>query len=719
MEYYVIKKNGVLQDWNTEKIIKAIKKAAERTAPLTDEEEAEVVALVENTVFSRSDNTIPVAQLHNIVIDSLKEVREDVAKSYSEYRTIRKMWTDMMGNINKKVSSLLFLGDKQNANADSSLSSTIGCLMADYLSEELWKKQFLNKSEAQAIEDGYIKVHDMVKRLYMIFNCCLFDVSNLLKDGFESANTWYNEPKTLEKAMVVIADIVTMAASQQYGGFTLPEVDKILSPYAEKSYRKYYDEIFNDYKSLGISEDKAKEAADKKAEERVINEMYQGAQGWEYKFNTVASSRGDYPFVTVTFGLQTDRWGKAISKALLETRMGGQGKTGHKKPVLFPKLVFLYDENLHGKGKELEDLFEVGIKCSSKTMYPDWLSMSGEGYIASMYKEYKKVISPMGCRAFLSPYWEKGGQKKADENDKPIFTGRFNIGVVSLNLPMIYQKASLEGKDFYTVLDYYLNMIRAIHKRTYDYIGEMPASRDPLAFCEGGLYGGNLGYTQKIKENPKILDAATASFGITALNELEQLHHEKSLVEDGSFSLEVMKYINDKINEFKEEDHHLYAVYGTPAESLCGLQVKQFRTAYGIIKNVSDREYVTNSFHCHVTENISPIQKQDLEGRFWELFNGGKIQYVRYNLNYNYDAMKSLLRRAMKKGFYEGVNLALSFCDDCGHSAIDLGDVCPCCGSKNLTKIDRMNGYLAYSRVKGETRLNSSKMAEIAERKSM
>ena len=170
--------------------------------------------------------------------------------------------------------------------------------------------------------------------------------------------------------------------------------------------------------------------------------------------------------------------------------------------------------------------------------------------------------------------------------------------------------------------------------------------------------------------------------------------------------------------QFKEEDQKLYAIYGTPAENLCGLQVEQFRKKYGMIENVSDREYVSNSFHCHVAENITPIQKQDLENRFWHLFNGGKIQYVKYPISYNVKAIKALIRRAMKLGFYEGVNLALSYCDDCGHEELNM-EICPNCGSHNLTKIDRMNGYLSYSRVKGDTRLNQAKMAEIAERKSM
>lgn len=172
--------------------------------------------------------------------------------------------------------------------------------------------------------------------------------------------------------------------------------------------------------------------------------------------------------------------------------------------------------------------------------------------------------------------------------------------------------------------------------------------------------------------------------------------------------MDVLKYINDKVNEFKEEDGWLYAIYGTPAESLCGLQIEQFRKMYGVIENVSDRPYVSNSFHCHVTEDITPIQKQDLEGRFWDLCNGGKIQYVRYPIDYNKDAIRTLVRRAMDKGFYEGVNLSLAYCDDCGHQELEM-DVCPVCGSTNLTKIDRMNGYLSYSRVHGDTRLNSAK----------
>lgn len=490
-------------------------------------------------------------------------------------------------------------------------------------------------------------------------------------------------------------------------GFTIPSVDLLLEPYAELSYKKYIQK----YVELGLDKDKAKEIALKE----IQRDFEQGFQGWEYKFNSVSSSRGDYPFITVTTGTGTGRFAKMASITMLNVRKNGQGKDGYKKPVLFPKIVFLYDKNLHGEGKPLEDVFEAGIECSSKTMYPDWLSLTGEGYVASIYKKYGKIVSPMGCRAFLSPWFERGGIEPADDNDKPIFVGRFNVGAVSLNLPMILARARKESKDFYEILDYYLNMIRKIHIRTYEYLGEMKASTNPLAYCQGGFLGGHLKPDDKIKP---ILKSATASFGITALNELQELYNGKSLVEDGQFAIDVMKYINDKVIQFKHEDGNLYAIYGTPAESLCGLQVKQFRNKYGIVENVSDREYVSNSFHCHVTENITPIQKQDLEKRFWDLFNGGKIQYVRYPIEYNIEAIRTLVKRAMELGFYEGVNLSLAYCDDCGHEELEM-DVCPVCGSSNLTKIDRMNGYLSYSRVKGDTRLNSAKMAEIKDRISM
>ncbi len=705
--FKVIKKDGTKEDFNVQKVVVAVNKSAYRALITFTEEELNFICqFVEEKVESMGIAEVKIAQMHNIVEGALEKVNPVVAKSYRDYRNYKQDFVQMLDEVYKKSQSIMYIGDKENSNTDSALVSTKRSLIFNQLNKELYQKFFMTTEEIQACRDGYLYVHDMSARRDTM-NCCLFDVENVLRGGFEMGNLWYNEPKTLDVAFDVIGDIVLSAASQQYGGFTVPSVEKILEPYAEKSYVKYKEK----YISLGLSGERAEEETMKD----IARDFEQGVQGWEYKFNSVSSSRGDYPFITMTFGTGTGKFAKMASTAMLEVRRKGQGKAGCRKPVLFPKLVFLYDENLHGPGKELEDVFEIGIECSRKTMYPDWLSLTGKGYISSMYKQYGEIISPMGCRAFLSPWYVKGGMNPADGTDRPVFVGRFNIGVVSLHLPMILAKSRQESRDFYEVLDYYLELIRQLHIRTYAYLGEMRASTNPLAYCEGGFYGGHLGIHDKIKP---LLKTATASFGITAFNELQQLYNGKSLVEDGQFAIEVLEHINEKINEFKKADGNLYAIYATPAENLCGLQVKQFRKKYGIVENVSDREYVSNSFHCHVTEDITPIQKQDLEYRFWELSNGGKIQYVKYPIDYNKEAVKTLVRRAMDMGFYEGVNLSLSYCDDCGHQELEM-DVCPKCGSRNLTKIERMNGYLSYSRVKGDTRLNDAKMAEIKERRSM
>lgn len=722
----VIKKDGTLQEYNEQKIIDAVNKSAQRALyTFTPEDYVKICQAVTNELLADDydNDEIPVLHIHSVVENVLLELYPSVGQCYQQYRNYKLDFVDMMNEVYTKSQGIRYVGDVSNANTDSTMVSTQRSLIYGQLNKELYKKFFLNKEELQAVNDGYIYIHDMKDRLDGI-NCCLMDISNILSGGFEMGNIWYNEPKTLDVVFDVIADVVMSGASQQYGGFTIPRVDTILSPYAEKSYKKYYEEYFDTLydieKTDGVFVDCLSNVSFEKnaheyAMKKVRRDFEQGFQSWEMAFNSVGSSRGDYPFIAVSFGVGTSTFEVMASEIALKTRMGGQGKEGFKKPVLFPKLTFLYDENLHGKGKEFEWLFDVAIDCSSKSMYPDFLSLTGEGYIPSMYKKYGKVVSLMGCRASLSPWYKQGGMKPLNDDDEPIFEGRFNMGAISLHLPMILAKAQQENQDFYEILNYYLELIRNLHKRTYNFLGEKKASTNPIGFMQGGFLGGTLQADEKIKP---LLAPMTMSFGITALNELQELYNGKSLVEDGQFAIEVMEYINNKVNEFKEEDKILYAIYGTPAESLCGLQVEQFRKKYGIVEHVSDRPYVSNSFHCHVTEQISPIQKQDLEERFWNLFNGGKIQYCRYPISYNKEAIKTLVRRAMDKGFYEGINLSLAYCESCGYEQLDM-DVCPKCGSGLITKIDRMNGYLGYTRVHGKSRYNEAKVLEIKDRVSM
>lgn len=562
----IVKKDGTREPFDGNKIIIAVGKSASRIlVKFTKEEERAIVDHVESEIKKRGLKEVPIAMMHSMVEAALVSINEEVAKSYRDYRNYKQSFVHMMDDVYTKSQSIRYIGDKENANTDSALVATKRSLIFNELNKNLYRKFFMNREELQACKQGYIYVHDQSARLDTI-NCCLCNVGAVMKGGFEMGNVWYNEPKTLDTAFDVMGDVILSTAAQQYGGFTVPEVDKIMGPYAEKSFEKYkkeYLDLMSDVLNPAFAESLI-DKAEAYAMEKVQREMEQGYQGIEYKLNTVGSSRGDYPFVTFSFGLGTGKFEKMCAKTILNVHREGQGKKGFKRPVLFPKLVFLYDKNIHGEGKECNDVFEAGIQCSASTMYPDWLSMSGEGYISTMYQKYGTAISPMGCRAFLSPWYERGGMEPADENDKPIFVGRCNLGVVSLHLPMILAKARRESRDFYDVLDYYLEMIRGLHKRTYDYLGELRASVNPIMFCEGGLYGGHLKPNEKIR---KLLPPMTMSYGITALNELQELYNGKSLVEDNQFTLEVMKHINEKLAEYKKEDHILYAVYGTPGSS--------------------------------------------------------------------------------------------------------------------------------------------------------
>lgn len=549
-------------------------------------------------------------------------------------------------------------------------------------------------------------------------NCCIFDMKNLITGGFFMGNLDYQEPKSLDVAFDLIGDVTLNAAASQYGGFTIPEIDKLFAPYAEKSYQLY----IKDYLAIkGVTSfddlsEEDKKSADEFATNKVRREFEQGFQSWEMKFNSVASSRGDYPFTAITFGLGTGKWETMASSIAMKVRKNGQGKEGFKHPVLFPKLSFFYDEELHGEGKELEWLFDEAIECSMKTMYPDFISLSGDGYAPSIYRKYGVAISRMGCRAQTSPWFIRGGMEPADENDKPVYEGRFNMGAISLHFSMIAAKAKKEDKDFFEVLKYYLDMVRGIHIRTVEFLSHKKAGINPLGFCQGGFYGGHFHPDEEIGLD--FLKPMTISFGVIGLNEASVFVTGKSIHEDNSWAIKVMKYINEYADTYKKEDGILYAVYGTPGESLVATQALQFKKKYGVIKNVSDREYVTNSFHCHVSADITPIEKQNIEYPMFHLCNGGNIGYGRLRSNYNFDAFKAITKRAMNLGFYWGNNQQLNFCEHCGKEFIDA-DVCPHCGSSSLTRITRMSGYLSYESIRGKTMYSDSKLSEFKERKSM
>ena len=695
MKLIVIKRDGTQENYNSDKIIKAISKSAKRiNYNLSENEKLNIIKNVESNLVN--EYVITVTNIHSLVERALDIVSPAVAKSYKDYRNYKKEFVySTMDNIERKVNSMLNDVDRSNSNSNTRYISTKRTEIAKTFASEMYQKMFLPVSVIQALKDGYIYIHDLSDMLLPQFNCCLCNYQNILNGGFQLEGIKYTEPKDIRTAVGQMGDIVQIISAQHFGGHTVPQVDRILAKYYEMSIEKEYNFIKSvsnlpEYQIMPL------------ALKRAYRELKQAIQGFEIKMNTVVSARGSYPFTTLTFGDITNDIEADICRAILEVRMEGHGDKGFKKNLIFPKLVFLYNPEIHGENKEYEWLFDLAVKCSSKCMYPDFLSPNG-------HKKEGKWISPMGCRAYLSDY--------RDENTKElVYTGRFNIGAISLNLPMIYMKAKEEKKNFYDTLDFYLQMIRELLQQRYEYLGKAEASSNPLMFVEGGAYGGNLKPSDKIKP---ILKSATASFGITALNELTQLHLHKSIAEDNSFAKEVAQYIYDKVQEFKKEDGWLYALYGTPAESLCGTQVQQFRKLYGIIPNVSDRDYFSNSFHCHVSEEITPFEKQDKEIDIFKIISGGHIQYVRITKPDNILGLKSIIKRGMNMGYYQGINFNACVCEDCGTAGNDWGLTCPHCGSKNITEINRCCGYLGMSRKAGDRTFNNAKMSEIADRKSM
>lgn len=684
----------------------------------------------------------------------------EVGQAYAAYRNYKTDYANMMLSVLKSADDLNYKIDRSNANTTAALISSQRSLIFTALSKEIYKKLFLSNLELEAIQDGYIYIHDIGSRA-QTYNCCLFDMGKVLQGGFEWEHIGYNEPKDVRTAGNLISDITLNCAAQQYGGFTIPEVDSVLAPYAEKTYNRYVREYKQLLSSLDADlNEENEEKINKWAIDRVTRDIEQVFQGFEHTFNTVASSRGDYPFVTMTGGCEESYFGRLIWRTALKVRRKGQGKPGHRRPAIFPKLVFLYTEKLHGFGQPQYNDFLEGVKTSAVAMYPDWLSldmpqeslvrdavtMHFEPGIAKTFHKYHQfgqsrwlldenenvvenkkwvdsIISPMGCRAYLSPYYQYGELKPTDDSDKPVFHGRFNGGAVSLNLPMIWMKAKEEGRDFYEVLDHYLWMIDKIHIKTFEFLCKLKASCNPVAFCEGGF--GSLQPTDTIES---LIRRITFSYGFTALNEFQELVSGQSLYEVrnslDSEALKVEKYISDFVDARKRDRElglcpYIAAIYATPAESLCGTQVEQFKKKYDVINKVSDRAYFTNSFHLWVGEDVTAWEKQDAEFNYFHISSGGHIQYCRFPNGDNIQYIKDTIERAMKLGYYFGVNIEKSYCGDCGETVEDNINECPICHSTDITTVNRVCGYLGYSRVDGTSKMNDAKLAEIKDRKSM
>lgn len=387
----IIKKDGTVEGWNGEKIKEAVYKAAARVNQYV---EPDVLNKLVEKVHSCLiiDRDVPTKDLHKEVIHYLRYFGlDDIANSYQEYRDYKNTYAKSFEKVKDEADNVLLLGDRENANFDSSLVSTKGSLIKGYLTKELYRQFYLSKEEKELTKRGDIYIHDLRDAIFGSINCCLFDIGNVLRGGFSMSNVDYTEPTSVLSALQVIGDITLVATAQQFGGFTLAEIDKVLLPYAKKT----YDNAFKKYSeqcNMEYDESCAMAMGDLK------RELEQGFQSLELKLNTVPCSRGDFAFTTLTFGtwdvmmddLNRDIM-RMIGETILKTRMKGHGG----KQVVFPKLVFLYDEDKIRNDEDHKELFELAVECSSQCMYPDYLSLN-HGKVADIYKRTGAITSPMG-----------------------------------------------------------------------------------------------------------------------------------------------------------------------------------------------------------------------------------------------------------------------------------------------------------------------------------
>lgn len=696
----IIKKDGTLEPYNNEKIKTAIKKSADRTTkPLTDTQIEKTIKLVETEI--KNLKKIPVQEMHEHVQSGLRSVRKDVYEEYSRYRNYKKENALILNELKAQADGLKYGSYRENANKNSDLIATKRALLSEMTMKKLVMNYELDPALSKAHNNGDIYIHDLGDRWSRTHNCCLFDMANLLRNkpekgyAFKLNNMEYHEPKSASTALAVMGDLILSASSNQYGGFSVVDVDKIVAPYADKSYNShlaYFSE------KLGAGNDKYK-LAKELAKEQTLNELRQGYQSIEYKLNSLSNALGQTPFVTFTFGFDTSFWGREFTKAILNTRLETDN-------VVFPKLVMYCRKEINTNPDSPNyDLFVLANKCSRHRLYPDYLSFDS-GFLAETYERSGKCLGPMGCRSFLSFY-------KNPITNEEIYTGRGNVSVVSVHLVKYALESKGNWDKFYELLDKNTKLAIDANQWYHGEVSKLKGSSNPLFWVEGGAWM-SVGMDESVAP---IVKGFTASIGFVGMNQalramgVDTSDHESSQ----KIAISILERMNAQINKRKDEDGILYSLYATPAESLCYTFNNIIRDQYGIISGVSDKDYQTNSFHIDVWDHISAPEKISYEAPFHQIAQGGHIGYVELPYGVSTSSLESIIRYAMDNGMYFGINVVSAVCCNCNEHG-DFIDECPNCKSKDINIITRVCGYLAVLKRNGEYRQNPGKIAETMQR---
>lgn len=702
----VIKRDGRAVDYNREKIHIAISKANMEVKPKERATKSEIRAITDY-IESLDRKRLLVEDIQDIIEEQLMEFNHfELAKKYIIYRynraLIRKQNTtdeSILGLIKTTNTELM----EENSNKNAVIASTQRDLIAGEVSKDLTKRILLPEKISKAHEDGILHFHDADYFLQPIFNCCLINIADMLDNGTVMNGKLIESPKSFQVACIVMTQIIAVVASSQYGGQSV-DIGH-LGKYLRKSYEKFKKQL-TDTCGDKIPEPLLEELVQK----RLKAELSAGVQTIQYQLNTLMTTNGQAPFVTLFLNLKEDdpyiKENAMIIEEILTQRIQGiKNEVGVYITPAFPKLVYVLDEHNCLKGGKYDYLTKLAVQCSAKRFYPDYISAK------KMRENYQgNVFSPMGCRSFLSPWKNKNGDYQ--------FEGRFNQGVVSINLPQIGILSGDDEDKFWKLLDERLDLCyEALMCRHYALLGTT-SDISPVHWRYGAI-----ARLEKGEKIDKLLKGgySTLSLGYIGLYELTTLVKGVSHTspEGHEFALKVMKHLRQTTDDWKSKTGIGFALYGTPAESLCYRFARIDKERFGIIKDVTDKGYYTNSYHVDVREKIDAFEKLKFESQFQDISSGGAISYIEIpNMNHNLEALEEVVKFIYENIQYAEFNTKSDYCHVCGFDGeirINSNNEweCPQCGNKDHSKMNvtrRTCGYL------GENFWNLGKTKEIKER---
>lgn len=708
----VIKRDGRKAPFDKSKIEVAILKAMNSSSGIYEEGLAEKIA-AEIEEFARVIHTpITIHAIEEQVYYKLtKYGNVATAKAYESYRSVQEykrqintIDNDVVGILNRSNLNVL----DENSNKDAKIVSTQRDLIAGEVSKDVARRILMPTDIVMAHDSGAIHFHDMDYIIQPMFNCCLINLEDMLKNGTCINGKKIDSPKSFQVACTVTTQIIAQVASGQYGGQSINGVDRILAPYVRKSFEKYYKDAIDDqvnFYGIEPNEEMAREVAWK----RTKKEVRDGIQTMQYQINTLMTTNGQAPFVTLFMyfkpGYEYEKEAALITEEILKQRYEGikNSQDVYVTPA-FPKLIYVLDEhNIHEDSKYYY-LTKLAAKCTAKRMYPDYISAK------KMRELYQgNVFSPMGCRSFLAPWKNEDGEY--------VFDGRFNMGVVSLNLPQI---GILSGKDeekYFEILEKRLELAKKALLFRYQLLKDITSDVSPIHWQYGAI--ARLEPHEKVT---KLLQNgyATISLGYIGLYEASILVTGESHTKGGKeFALRVIKRLHKAVDDWKKETGLGFALYGTPAESLTNRFAQIDLARFGSIKDVTDKGYYTNSYHVDVREHISVFDKFKFESEFQKESTGGMISYAEIpNMSNNVEALETMIKFIYDNICYAEFNTKSDYCHVCGFDGeIVVNDdnewECPQCHNKDkskLTVIRRTCGYL------GENFWNEGRTKEIKSR---